>query len=61
VGQKPDDWRTVSLCKDCHALQHRIGERSFWDGRNVEALIRAFIQSSPRRRDIEAAMRERGL
>jgi hypothetical protein len=60
VGQKPDDWRTVSLCKDCHALQHRMGERSFWDGRDVEALIRAFIYASPRRHEIEQAMRERG-
>ena len=59
VGQKPDDWRTVSLCRDCHAEQHRIGERTFWEDRNVEGLIAAFIKASPKRREIEEAMKER--
>jgi hypothetical protein len=58
MGQKPDDWRTVSLCKECHQCQH-TGERTFWRGRDVEALIRAFIAASPRRVQIEQAMRER--
>lgn len=31
VGQKPDDYRTVPLCKPCHTSQHSMGERSFWD------------------------------
>jgi hypothetical protein len=60
VGQKPDDFRTVSLCRDCHSLQHRIGEKSFWDGRDVEALIRAFQYASPKRFEIAAARAERG-
>ena len=30
MGQKPDDWRTVSLCHECHRIQHEIGEWSFW-------------------------------
>lgn len=62
MGQKPDDWRTVSLCggiDGCHARQHRIGEATFWKGRAVETLIAAFIQASPRRREIEAAIKER--
>ena len=61
VGQKPDDFRTVSLCRDCHAKQHQIGEQSFWQGRDVEELVQAFCKASPKRHEIEAAQRERGL
>lgn len=64
IGFKPDDFRVVSLCggpEGCHARQHRIGERVFWAERDVEAIIAAFIKASPRRREIEDAMRERGL
>jgi hypothetical protein len=61
VGQKPDDWRTVSLCQVCHSLQHRMGEHTFWMGRDVEALIAEFIKASPKRQEIEAVRRERGL
>jgi hypothetical protein len=61
IAQKPDDWRTVSLCKHCHANQHRMGEKSFW--RNVrpdpEALICEFIKASPKRHEIERVMKER--
>jgi len=63
ISQKPDDWRTVSLCgtpTGCHARQHRVGEATFWKGRDVEALIAEFIKASPRRREIEQAMKERG-
>lgn len=63
IGQKPDDWRAVSLCRDCHAMQHRVGEKTFWDecaSRDVEALIAEFIKASPKRQEIEAVMRERG-
>jgi hypothetical protein len=61
MGQKPDDWRGVSLCKAHHDEQHRLGEASFWRvaGQNPEALIAAFIKASPRRAQIEQAMRER--
>lgn len=60
IGQKPDDWRTLSLCGECHKSQHNGGERSFWKGIDVEGLIRAFIKASPRRLQIEQEMRERG-
>ena len=60
IGQKPDDWRCVSLCQFHHAMQHRVGEETFWQGMDVEALVRAFIQASPRRQQIEQEMRERG-
>jgi hypothetical protein len=62
MGFKPDDWRTVSLCggvEGCHGEQHRVGEPLFWAGRDVEELIAAFVKASPKRREIEAAMKER--
>lgn len=61
VGQKPDDFRTVSLCQFHHAMQHRVGEQSFWKGFDVEALIAEFIKASPKRHEIEQVMKERGL
>ena len=65
--EKPDDWNTVSLCRDHHAQQHTIGERSFWDtyklasGQTVEALIEAFCKASPKAMEIRAKKKERGL
>jgi hypothetical protein len=73
IGQKPDDWRAVSLCggdfehRGCHGLQHAMGEQSFWRryrevvGQSVDDLIASFIKASPKRREIEEAMKERGL
>jgi hypothetical protein len=60
MGQKPDDWRGVSLCAEHHRRQHNIGEEYFWRGIDVEGLIEAFIKASPRRAQIEQAKRERG-
>jgi hypothetical protein len=62
VGQKPDDFRAVSLCggfAGCHTKQHLVGERTFWRGRDVETLIAEFIKASPKRHEIEAVMKER--
>lgn len=61
MGQKPDDWRTVSLCKVCHGIQHEHGERTFWQAadQDPEALIDAFCKASPRAREIADARRER--
>jgi hypothetical protein len=59
VGQKPDDWRTVSLCSFHHAQQHRVGERAFWKGFDIEALIVEFIAASPKRAEIQRIQRER--
>jgi hypothetical protein len=64
IGQKPDDWRAVSLCgglEGCHAKQHRIGEETFWKDRDVEALIAAFITASPKRHEIDVVKRERTI
>ena len=62
MGQKPDDWNIVSLCRDHHAEQHRLGERTFWRSvaqRDPWALRDEFIKASPRRSQIEQAMQER--
>jgi 5-methylcytosine-specific restriction endonuclease McrA len=61
IGQRPDDWNAVSLCKDCHQRQHAVGERTFWNGRNVSEIIEEFIKVSPRRHEIEQVRKERGL
>lgn len=60
LGQRPDDFRTVSLCRDCHRVQHTKGERSFWSayktatGVDVEDLIDEFCRTSPRYSEIKA-------
>ena len=60
MGQKPDDWRTVSLCRGCHESQH-TGERTFWDryrkehGCTVNDLIEAYCKASPVAREIKEA------
>jgi hypothetical protein len=54
MGQKPHDYRALSLCKGCHTRQHTIGEATFWQGRDVEAILAEFICTSPARREIEA-------
>ena len=59
TGQKPDDWRAVSLCKWCHQSQHSIGERTFWGEVDVEALVEHFIRTSPKRAEIEQVRRDR--
>jgi hypothetical protein len=59
ISQKPDDWRTVSLCAEHHQRQHNIGEQTFWRGFDVEALIAAFIKASPKRMEIEQHQREK--
>lgn len=72
IGEKPDDWRTVSLCFACHRgggkeAQHTMGEPRFWaayerrTGQGVEDLIEAFIRTSPRRAEIERVKREREM
>lgn len=59
LGRKPSDWFAVPLCRDCHATQHRVGERTFWLRRekDPEAIIAELIRTSPKRREIEEARR----
>ena len=57
MGLKPGDFWTISLCRDCHSEQHRIGERSFEakHGIDMKELARAFVKASPKRADLERA------
>jgi hypothetical protein len=62
MAQKPDDWRTVSLCQKHHALQHNRGEAWFWDEyaqRDIEALIDAFCKASPKAGEIARIRKEK--
>ena len=53
MGQKPSDWHSVSLCKECHTAQLNKGERTFWDNFQRETnltyqdMIDAFCKASP--------------
>ncbi len=60
MGQKPSDWRAVSLCKACHTRQHTVGEATFWKqaGQDVEVLIDAFCQTSPKASEIKRIRQE---
>lgn len=51
MGIKPGDEFCWSACKDHHAEQHTIGERSFEKahGLDLKVLATAFIASSPHR------------
>ena len=42
AGMKPSDRYTVSLCSDCHALQHQFGELTFWSTIRIDPLNVAF-------------------
>lgn len=59
IGQKPHDFRAVSLCKAHHAKQHEVGERTFWSGIDVEGLIADFCAASPRAAEIRRFKQER--
>lgn len=69
MGQKPDDWRGVSLCMTCHTgEQHtKMGEPAFWSayakrtGQTVWALIDEFCRQSPRAREIREVRMERDV
>lgn len=55
TGLKPSDKWTISLCRDCHSEQHRIGEAPFErkHGINMKALAEAFFRASPHRQKLE--------
>lgn len=52
MGQRPHDFYTVSLCRDCHREQHTVGEKTFWASRDVAELIEAFNKASPKATEI---------
>lgn len=57
MGMKPGDYWTISLCRDCHAEQHRIGEHRFEIKHTIDMkeLARAFVKASPKKRELEKA------
>lgn len=56
LGMKPSDRWTISLCKDCHARQHAMGEATFEQAYriNMKELAAAFFKASPHRSKLEA-------
>ena len=42
VGMKPADRYIVSLCSDCHSLQHQFGELTFRSTVRIDPLNVAF-------------------
>ena len=57
MGMKPGDMWTISLCRNCHSEQHRIGEQSFEKkhGIDMKEIARAFVKASPKRMELERA------
>jgi hypothetical protein len=44
----------------CHDRQHQIGERTFWAGVDIEAVLDEFARASPKSREIAQVKRGRG-
>ena len=42
AGMKPAGRYCISLCSDCHALQHQFGEQTFWSTVRIDPLNVAF-------------------
>jgi hypothetical protein len=61
MGRKPSDWFTVSLCRDHHSEQHRVGEGPFarHHGIDLHALAAEFAAQSPRVATIRIEQQER--
>lgn len=38
IGERPDDKWTVPLCQKCHAHQHTMNERRFWEIAGIDPL-----------------------
>lgn len=55
IGQKPSDAMTISLCREHHAEQHRMGEESFGlkHGIDLMKLAEAFYRRSPHRTKLD--------
>lgn len=61
MGQRPDDFFTISLCRDHHSEQHRVGEETFQKrhGISMGMLAHEFATASPKRAEIERVRKER--
>ncbi len=56
MGRKASDWYCISLCRDHHSEQHRIGEPGFQKAHNINMheLAAEFAKESPKRMEIRA-------
>ena len=43
IGQKPHDFFTLPLCRECHTLQHGMNEGSFWDMYGIDPIKTAAV------------------
>jgi hypothetical protein len=57
TGIKPSDKWCISLCGECHRLQHQVGENAFAFAKQIDmkALAEAFYKASPHRHKLEGA------
>lgn len=55
MGQKPDDCWVISLCRDHHSEQHRIGEPEFERRYRIDMkeMAAAFAKQSPHRMKLQ--------
>lgn len=55
TGIKPSDRWVISLCRDCHARQHQVGEAAFEAEMHIDmkALAQMFFKLSPHRHKME--------
>lgn len=63
LGRKPSDYYAIPLCKDYHTALHTDGEATFYRTAKIDAhaLAEAFCNASPKRAEIVANKRDRGL
>lgn len=56
IALKPSDRWTISLCRDHHGEQHRVGEATFEKryGVDLRQLAEAFARRSPHRKRLDA-------
>ena len=55
IARKPSDAQTISLCREHHAQQHRLGEETFERKHGIELmqLAEAFYRRSPHRSKLD--------
>ena len=55
TGIKPSDRWCISLCRDCHGLQHAIGEARFETAFHIDMkkIAEAFFAKSPHQQKLE--------
>lgn len=52
-SQKPPDNQALPLCTDCHAEQHRIGDKDFWKKHPVDVKLEIIKLNGRYLRDVK--------